>query len=76
MGGAPAAGGAGGAPQGNLQGGGMDDLKKTMDESNAEATARSKLNIEDQQTKERIQGVNTAAKSGHDANAEINRNFK
>ena len=64
-----AAGAAGG-------GGGVGDMKAMMDQMNAQATERSMLNIEDQGTKEKIQGVNQAAKGGHDANAEISRNIK
>jgi len=66
----------GGTPIGAVNGGGMGALKDIMDKSNAEATQRSILNITDQQKKEEIQGVNTAAKAGHDTNAEINRNLK
>ena len=57
-------------------GGGTADMKAMMDQMNAQATERSMLNIEDQGTKEKIQGVNQAAKGGHDANSEINRNIK
>jgi hypothetical protein len=66
------------APAGGpaLGGGGIGDLKKMMDASNAEATQRSIVNIQDQQKKEEIQGVNQAAKGGHDLNAEVNRNVK
>jgi hypothetical protein len=32
--------------------------------------------MQDQGEKEKIQAVNTAAKAGHDTNAEINRNLK
>jgi hypothetical protein len=67
----PAAGG--GAANG---GGGTADMKAMMDQMNQQATERSLLNMQDQGEKEKIQAVNTAAKAGHDENAEINRNLK
>jgi hypothetical protein len=72
------------APATNLAGnpdtpatdGGTEQLEKMMDQQNKMATARSLLNVQDQGVKETIQAINTAAKSGHDQQQEINRNLK
>ena len=57
-------------------GGGVAEMQGMMNKMNAEATQRSMLNIQDQGTKETIQGINQAAKAGHDQAQEINRNLK
>jgi len=57
-------------------GGGVAEMQAMMNKMNAEATQRSMLNIQDQGTKETIQGINQAAKAGHDQAQEINRNLK
>ena len=69
----PPVGGGGGVVNG---GGGITEMKAMMDQMNQQATERSLLNMQDQGEKEKIQAVNTAAKAGHDTNAEINRNLK
>ena len=56
--------------------GGTVQMEKMMKQQNDMASARSLLNIQDQGVKETIQAINTAAKSGHDQQQEINRNLK
>jgi hypothetical protein len=65
-----------GNPQGPTPDGGTAQMEKMMNDQNEMANKRSELNIKDQGVKETIQAINTAAKSGHDQQQEINRNLK
>ena len=66
----------GGNPPAPATDGGIAQMEKMMQQQNEMATKRSMLNIKDQGVKETIQGINTAAKAGHDQQQEINRNLK
>jgi hypothetical protein len=65
-----------GNPGGPTPDGGLAQMEKMMQDQNDMANKRSELNIKDQGVKETIQAINTAAKSGHDQQQEVNRNLK
>jgi hypothetical protein len=75
LGGAAPAG-LGGNPGAPGTDGGTGQMEQMMQQQNDMANKRSMLNIKDQGVKETIQAINTAAKSGHDQQQEINRNLK